>query len=261
MKIGSNVLARKDGKPNITNMSTLVDQVAYLKNNGHEIVMVSSGAVACGRGAVTPLKDLDSVASRQLFSAIGQVRLMNLYSQFFSNYGMVAAQILTQKDNFSSEEAYLNQKSCMLTMLENDVIPIVNENDTVSLTELMFTDNDELSGSIAAMINADMLVILSNVDGIFTGDPEDPASKLIPEIAYDESADQYLVESKSDFGRGGMSSKSHIASKVASEGIAVIIAKGDRSRVLIDLIENPQNVPHTLFRPSQNSNKEKKAYE
>lgn len=253
VKVGSNVLTRKDGRPDITNMSSLVDQIAALRQQGHDIVLVSSGAVACGRNAVIPKKNLDSVEKRQLFSSIGQIRLINLYSQFFNAYGMTVGQVLTQKENFSSRTSYLNQRNCMLTMLENDVIPIVNENDTVSLTELMFTDNDELSGLIATMIHADLLVILSNVDGIFTGAPNDPESRLIPKVEAGEDVSKFIMSSKSGFGRGGMQTKCSIAAKVAAEGIAVIIANGERHNVLADLILRPESVPHTLFMPSKES--------
>lgn len=250
VKVGSNVLTRPDGKPNVTNMSQLVDQIASLRAEGHEIVLVSSGAVACGRDAVTPPRQLDSVASRQLYSSIGQIRLINLYHQLFAAYSIVVGQVLTQKDNFSSRTAYLNQRSCMFTMLEAGVVPVVNENDTASLTELMFTDNDELSGLIATMIDADMLVILSNVDGIFTGAPSDPASRLIERVEPGTDPAACVVASKSGFGRGGMGTKCGIAVKVAAEGIAVAIARGDRPGVLSDIITRPDEVPHTLFLPS-----------
>ena len=250
VKVGSNVLTSKDGKPNVTNMSALVDQISYLHDKGHEIVLVSSGAVACGRGAIKSVRQLDSVESRQLFSSIGQIRLINLYNNLFGQYGIVVGQVLTQKENFASRTSYLNQRGCMMTMIENRVIPIVNENDTASLTELMFTDNDELSGLIATMLDADMLVILSNIDGIYTGSPDDPASKLIERVAPGEDLSSYIVASKSGFGRGGMGTKCGIASKVSEEGVAVIIACGDRRNVLVDLIERPQSVPHTLFEPS-----------
>lgn len=250
VKVGSNVLTRPDGMPNVTNMSALVDQIAALHSAGHEIVLVSSGAVACGRGAIVPQRQLDAVASRQLYSSIGQIRLINLYNQLFGAYGIAVGQVLTQKENFSSRTAYLNQRACMLTMLENKVIPIVNENDTVSLTELMFTDNDELSGLIATMAGADMLVILSNVDGIYTGAPYDPESRLIEKVPPGEDPGEFVVASKSGFGRGGMGTKCGIARKVADEGVAVVIARGDRPNVLVDIIRNPGSVPHTLFEPS-----------
>lgn len=250
VKVGSNVLTRSDGMPNVTNMSALVDQIAELHGKGHEIVLVSSGAVACGRGALTPSRQLDSVASRQLFSSIGQIRLINIYNSLFGGYGIVIGQVLTQKENFSSRTSYLNQRACMLTMLENGVIPVVNENDTASLTELMFTDNDELSGLIATMLDADLLIILSNIDGIYTGSPSDPSSTLIPRIAPGEDPSSHVVAAKSGFGRGGMGTKCGIAMKVSGEGVGVIIARGDRPSVLVNLIEQPSSVPHTIFEPS-----------
>lgn len=250
VKIGSNVLTRRDGKPNITNMSSIVDQVASLRALGHEIVLVSSGAVACGRGAITPSRPLDSVAARQLYSSIGQIRLINLYNSLFAEYDIVVGQVLTQKENFASRTSYLNQRACMMTMLDNGVVPIVNENDTASLTELMFTDNDELSGLIATMVDADMLIILSNVDGIFTGSPSDPSSRLIDRVAPGEDVSGNVVASKSGFGRGGMGTKCGIAGKVSDEGVAVVIARGDRPGVLVDLVETPGAVPHTIFEPN-----------
>lgn len=253
MKVGSNVLTRKDGKPNVTNMSALVDQIAELRKLGHEIILVSSGAVACGRGALTPRKQLDSVASRQLFSSIGQIRLINLYNSLFAEYGIVVGQVLTQKENFASRTSYLNQRACMMTMIENGVIPIVNENDTASLTELMFTDNDELSGLIATMMDADMLIILSNVDGIYTGSPVDPSSRLIERVTPGEDVSGNVVASKSGFGRGGMGTKCGIAGKVSAEGVAVVIACGNRPGVLVDVVTCPDSVPHTLFEPNPES--------
>lgn len=247
VKVGSNVLTRPDGKPNVTNLSSLVDQVAALRNLGHEVILVSSGAVACGRGALKPARQLDAVAQRQLFSSIGQIRLINLYNSLFSEYGYVVGQVLTQKENFSSRESYLNQRACMQTMLENGVIPIVNENDTASLTELMFTDNDELSGLIAAMMDADILIILSNVDGIYDGPPSDPASRLIEKVEAGSDLSSYVVAAKSGFGRGGMGTKCGIARKLSDEGVTVYIARGDRPGVLVDLICSPESTPHTEF--------------
>lgn len=253
VKVGSNVLTRPDGKPNVTNMSALVDQIAVLVARGHQIILVSSGAVACGRGVVRPQKQLDAVAARQLFSSVGQIRLINIYNDLFAQYDLVTGQVLTQKENFASRTSYLNQRSCMLTMVENGVIPIVNENDTASLTELMFTDNDELSGMIATMMDADTLVILSNVDGIYTGSPSDPASTLIERVAPGEDVSTHVVATKSGFGRGGMGTKCGIAGKVSDEGVTVIIARGDRPGVLVDLIEHPDRVPHTTFEPRPES--------
>ena len=249
VKVGSNVLTRKDGKLDRTRVSAIVDQIAWLRDNGYEVILVSSGAMASGRGELKVDHDLDSVEQRQLFSALGQAKLIGLYYDLFREYGMHVGQVLTMKENFQPGEQYENQKACMTVMLENDVIPIVNENDTVSVTELMFTDNDELSGLIAQMMQAETLILLSNIDGIYDGHPDDPESKIIPEVAPETDLSQYIKEEKSAFGRGGMHSKYTTAQKVQKTGIRVIIANGERENILVDLIENKQNVPHTEFIP------------
>ena len=249
VKIGSNVLTRKDGKLDVTRMSALVDQVAGLRQQGYEIILVSSGAVACGRRELTVDHSLDSVEQRQLFSAVGQGKLIGLYYDLFREFGIHVGQVLTMKENFQPGEQYRNQQACMTVMLENNVLPIVNENDTVSVTELMFTDNDELSGLIAQMMQADTLILLSNIDGIFDGHPDDPSSRIIPQVVPGTNLSQYIKEEKSAFGRGGMHSKYTTAIRVQQAGIRVIIANGERDNILVDLIENKQNVPHTEFTP------------
>ena len=247
VKVGSNVLTRKDGKLDRTRVSALVDQIAWLRNNGHEVILVSSGAMASGRGELKVDHNLDSVEQRQLFSALGQAKLIGLYYDLFREYGMHVGQVLTMKENFEPGEQYENQKACMTVMLENDVIPIVNENDTVSVTELMFTDNDELSGLIAQMMKADTLILLSNIDGIYTGNPDDPASQLISRVEPGTDLSQYIQPEKSAFGRGGMHSKYTTASKVQQAGIRVIIANGERDDILVDLAERAASTPHTEF--------------
>jgi glutamate 5-kinase len=250
VKIGSNVLTRRDGTLDVTRMSALVDQVAELHKAGVEIILVSSGAVASGRSEVHPAKKLDSVDQRQLFSAVGQAKLINRYYELFREHGIPVGQVLTMKENFATRRHYLNQKNCMTVMLENGVIPIVNENDTISVSELMFTDNDELSGLIASMMDAQVLIILSNIDGIYNGSPADPASEVIRKIEHGKDLSSYIQTSKSSFGRGGMLTKTNIARKVADEGITVIIANGKRDNILVDLLH--QELP-SLFPDVQSS--------
>lgn len=250
VKIGSNVLTRRDGTLDVTRMSALVDQVAELHKAGVEIILVSSGAVASGRSEIHPAKKLDSVDQRQLFSAVGQAKLINRYYELFREHGIPVGQVLTMKENFATRRHYLNQKNCMTVMLENGVIPIVNENDTISVSELMFTDNDELSGLIASMMDAQVLIILSNIDGIYNGSPADPASEVIRKIEHGKDLSSYIQTSKSSFGRGGMLTKTNIARKVADEGIIVIIANGKRDNILVDLLH--QELP-SLFPDVQSS--------
>ena len=247
IKVGSNVLTRDNGKLDVTRVSAIVDQVAGLKGQGHAVVLVSSCAVACGRRELKVDHDLDSVEQRQLFSALGQVKLIGLYYDLFREHNLHVGQVLTMKENFEQGEQYDNQKACMTVMLENGVVPIVNENDTVCVTELMFTDNDELSGLIAMMLHADMLVLLSNIDGIYTGNPCDPQSTLVRKVEASTDLSQYIQASKSSLGRGGMVSKYSTARRVQHSGIKVIIANGKRDDILIDLITRPEETRHTEF--------------
>ena len=250
VKIGSNVLTRDDGTLDVTRMSALVDQVAALRRKGIQVVLISSGAVASGRSELTIARHMDSVDQRQLFSAIGQAKLINRYYELFRDHHITVGQVLTMKENFSTRRHYLNQRNCMEVMLENGVIPIVNENDTVSVTELMFTDNDELSGLIATMLDVDTLIILSNIDGIYDGDPKAAESQVIRCVEPESDLSAYIQTGKSGFGRGGMITKCNIARKVADEGIPVVIANGKRDNILTDLITAPELTICTRFLPA-----------
>jgi glutamate 5-kinase len=243
VKIGSNVLTRKDGTLDVTRMSALVDQIAELHKQNIEVVLISSGAVASGRSIMGINRKMDVVDQRQLYSAVGQAKLINHYWDLFRDHGITVGQVLTMKENFSSRRHYLNQRNCMRVMLDNNVIPIVNENDTVSVSELMFTDNDELSGLIASMMDMEALIILSNIDGIFNGSPSDPASTVIREVNKGQDISDFIQTTKSTFGRGGMGTKTTIARKIADEGIDVFIANGKKDDILLRLIdENPEVV-------------------
>lgn len=249
VKIGSNVLTRPDGTLDVTRMSALVDQIAELRRHGIEVIVISSGAVACGRSELRSpsLAYLDDVSARQLFSAVGQARLINRYSDLFATHGLTIGQVLTMKECFSTRTHYLTQRNCMMVMLAHGVIPVVNENDTVSVTELMFTDNDELSGLVAAMMDCDALIILSNIDGIYDGDPSLPSSKVISRILSGDDFSRFIRTSRSGFGRGGMTTKYNIARKVADEGIDVIIANGKTSDILPGIVLDPDNTISTTF--------------
>ena len=254
IKIGSNVLTRADGTLDITRLSALVDQVCQLRASGMEVIIISSGAVACGRSELRNLhmeRHLDSVSQRQLFSAVGQVKLINRYYDLFRDRGIAVGQVLTMKESFATRHHYLNQRMCMSVMLDAGVVPIVNENDTVSVTELMFTDNDELSGLVATMMDCEKLVILSNIDGIYDGDPASGTARVIRRVDPDTDLSAYIQPSRSSRGRGGMATKHRIARKVALEGITVMIANGRRDGILTSLLlgEEPGQVC-TVFTPS-----------
>ena len=250
LKIGSNVLTRKDGTLDITRMSSLVDQIAELHRNGLEIILISSGAVASGRSEIQVKGKLDNVSARQLYSAVGQAKLINRYYDLFKEHGIACGQVLTTKESLGTRRHYLNQKNCVSIMLENKVIPIMNENDTIAVTELMFTDNDELSGMIAAMMNVEALIILSNVDGIYNGQPGEQGTEVIREFDSTEDVIPDIQTTKSAFGRGGMITKYRIARKVANEGIEVIIANGKTENILPRLLEKNSDVICSRFLPS-----------
>ena len=252
IKIGSNVLAKSDGTLNVSHIAHLVNQIAFLHKKGVEVVLVSSGAVAAGRAVLEPLKKTDAVSQRQLWAALGQVKLISRYSDFFNEHGLICAQVLTTKENFSDRVHYLNMKNCINTMLDNKVIPIVNENDTISVTELMFTDNDELSGLIAAMVNSEALVILTNVNGVYNQHPENHDAELISKVDLNEpDIEKNVAKERSNFGRGGMITKLKIAKKVAGDGIAVHIANGSVENILIDLLDKGKELEHTYFVPNK----------
>ncbi|MDR3060231.1 MAG: glutamate 5-kinase [Prevotella sp.] len=250
VKIGSQILARKDGTLDVTRMSALVDQIAELHKNNVEVILVSSGAVASGKSEIKVKAKLDTISARQLYSSIGQVKLINRYSDLFHQQNIICGQILATKEDFSTRRHYLNQRNCMTVMLDNKVIPIVNENDAISVTGLMFTDNDEMSGLVAAMMGCKKLIILSNIDGIYSGDPSNPESKIFRQIDIKkDNIEGCIQSSKSSTGRGGMTTKYNIARKAAEEGIEVIIANGRRDNILVDLIKG-KDVISTRFIPS-----------
>ena len=250
VKVGSNVLTREDGSLDTTRVSSIVDQLAWARKSGWQVVLVTSGAVACGRALISGNRKLDEVQQRQLYSALGQVRLMDLYYKLFSDYGILVGQVLTQKENFTGSRAYENQRGCMEVMLSSGVIPIVNENDTVSIEELMFTDNDELSGLVARMVGAEILMILSNVDGLWSAAPGTPGSTVIRKVLPGQDPAGYILEGRSSAGRGGMASKCATAVRTASEGIRVLLANGKTDGIVRRLLTEPDATLHTEFVPT-----------
>lgn len=257
VKVGTNVLAREDGLLDITSISQLVDDIAALKARGVDVILVSSGAVGAGRSMMEVPQGLNKVVRRQVLSAIGQVRLMEIYRQLFSNQQLFCAQVLATKEDFRDRQHYINMQNCFLALLRDRIIPVVNENDVVAVTELMFTDNDELAGLVAAMTNADGLVILSSVSGVFDGPPDDAKSRVIKEIdPHDKEWQKVIQPSRSSFGRGGMLTKFRIAQKAAKVGIPTFIGNGRQPAILLDLVDG--NFAGTRFTPQSELSNVKK---
>jgi len=237
VKVGTNVLTRPDGLPDITTISHLVDQLALAKKEGYQVILVSSGAVGAGKSLLNKMGEANKVIRQQVFASIGQIRLMGVYADLLSNYNLLCAQVLATKEDFRDRIHYINMRNCFEALLKDNILPIVNENDVVAVNELMFTDNDELAGLIASMINASTLIILSNVAGVFDGPPEKEGSQLIESIeAKDKQLLKSIAPSRSSMGRGGMHTKFRIAQKSASLGIKTVIANGKQDHMITNIL-------------------------
>lgn len=257
VKIGSNVLTKGDGTPDRERMASLVKQLVFLKEQGIQLVLVSSGAVAFGRKSFSFEDKQETVVHKQILASIGQIELIRSYKELFLQEGHPIAQILVTREDFRDRRHYLNMKSCLGGLLKHKVIPIINENDAVAVNELMFTDNDELASLVAAMVDADTLILLTNVDGIFKGHPDDPASELIEQVGRKmPEVSRYVSTTKSAFGRGGMLTKMNMAKKAADLGIHVFIANGKKEQVLQDFYYN--RLRSTYFEPERSRHSQKK---
>ncbi len=241
VKIGTNVITNDQGELDLQILDQLVSQIAELRNRGVEVLLVSSGAVGAGRSIIRLPSSLSPVAARQVLSSTGQIRLINTYADLFEQRDLNVAQILVTKSDFRDRLHYLNIRTCLASLLEHKIIPVINENDAVSVTELMFTDNDELSGMIASMMQVDAYIILSHVDGLFDMTKEENPSEVISTIDIaTEHFHQYIKPGKSEFGRGGMLTKCHIAHKLARFGITVHIANGQTANILLDILDGKE---------------------
>lgn len=239
IKVGTQSILSNEGIPFKSVIEHLVEQIAALQQAGHHVVLVSSGAVSSGRGLARQILGRQyghSIGEKQVLASLGQHELMNIYASLFKEHGILPAQLLLTKQDFHTRLHYLNIARLLREILEHkNIVPIINENDSVSIEELMFTDNDELAGLIAAQMNADKLIILSNIDGVYTGHPDEPHATLIPII--NPQSDWPTVSSlKSAQGRGGMISKLGTARKVSSLGITTHIANIDHPSVILRII-------------------------
>lgn len=248
VKIGSSSLSSPAG---ITRerIASLARELAWLHHAEKEIVLVSSGAVASGVEKLRMKERPRTIPAKQAAAAVGQIALMTLYAECFAVHGVQVAQILLTHDDFANRRRYLNAKHTMFTLLESHVLPIVNENDTVAVEEIQFGDNDNLSASVAVLVEADLLVILSDVAGLYDRDPRlSLEARLIPCV--ERLTDVFPVEAgrAGPLGRGGMVTKLQAAQKAALSGIPTIIADGRRTDILRTVFD-PAREAGTLFLP------------
>ncbi len=227
VKIGTNVLSKDDDTLDDTRFDALADQVHMVRQSGRRIVLVSSGAIGAGIGLLGLEKRPDDLPHLQAAAAVGQAHLMRKYDHSLHRYGYRAAQLLLTANDFRRRARYLNVRNTLRTLFEYNAIPIVNENDTVSVEEIRFGDNDRLAALVTNLLESPLLIILSVVDGLYDGNPADPSSKVIPLVeTWDESLLKLATAGRSARGTGGMQSKLEAARDATAVGENVIIADG-----------------------------------
>ena len=252
VKIGSQILSSPEGIEE-ARIKGLVRDLAALHDQGKELVVVSSGAVAAGMTRLGVKERPKTVQQKQALAAVGQIRLMAIYEKYFSRFNKSVAQVLLTHEDLADRRRYLNAKHTLQTLLELSIIPVVNENDTVAVEEIKFGDNDHLSSLVATLLEADLLVVLSDVDGIFDRDPRaHQGARLIPLIADIKKARSELGgESRSLYGTGGISTKISAAEKAAAAGIPTLIANGLSAGILPKLFDAKEEIG-TLVLPEEN---------
>ena len=239
VKVGTSTLAHKTGLMNIQRVERLVKVLADLKNSGKEIILVSSGAIGVGAGKMGLRSRPSDTPAKQACAAIGQCELMYCYDKYFSEYNHVVAQVLLTRDIIDSPARKENVVNTFWNLLNFGVIPVINENDTVSVEEIEFGDNDTLSAIVGSLAGADLLVILSDIDGVFDGNPRtNPDAKLIPRIpAITDKVRALAGDRGSTLGTGGMITKLTAAQIGLDAGFPTVIMNGSAPELLYDLFD------------------------
>ena len=236
-KFGTNLITGGTGRLDLKAMASLVNQIAQLHSQGHEVIIVSSGAVAAGRQKLNLTRERKDIPFKQVLASVGQNQLMHTYEQLFSQHNITVAQALLTKSDLSDRAGYLNARNTLLALIELGVICIVNENDVVAtdeLGEVAFGDNDNLSAMVANLVDADLLALLTDIDGLYTADPQrNSSAKLIPRVEKIDARIERLASSTtSSQGVGGMATKVEAARLATSSGVTVVIANGREPDVL-----------------------------
>lgn len=264
VKVGSSTLTNENGKINFTQIDKLVRQLVDLKNEGREMVLVSSGAIAAGIGELGFAKKPNSIPEQQASASVGQGLLIGIYNKFFREYGEKCAQILLTSSDLENRNRYLNAFNTLETLLNHGVIPVINENDTVVTNEIKFGDNDTLSARVAGLVEADLLINLSDVKGLYSSSPGDDDSELINLV---DEIDQKIIDMAggrgSLVGTGGMITKIEAAKIAVNSGIVMIIGSGKEENSLLKLVEMAENKEYdmgTTFLAEKNSLSKRKQW-
>ena len=239
IKIGTSTLAHPSGHLNIRRVEQLCKVISDIKNAGHETILVSSGAIGMGVGKLGLQQRPKDIPTKQAAAAVGQCELMYIYDKLFAEYHHTVAQLLITGEDVANETRHQNFSNTINRLLELGALPIINENDTVATDEIVIGDNDTLAAIVAQSVNADLLVLLSDIDGLYTADPrKDKAARLIPLVSkIDESILSLAGGSGSSLGTGGMATKLQAAKICMSCGCDMIITNGDRPEDLYDIAD------------------------
>lgn len=242
VKVGTSTLTHPTGNTNIRRVQALCRVLSDLKNAGNEIILVSSGAIAMGAGKLLLTEKPSDMPTKQAAAAIGQCELMYIYDREFSKYNHKIAQLLITNSDVQNETNHQNFRNTLSRLLELNVLPVINENDTVSTEEISIGDNDTLGAIVATSIDADMLILLSDIDGLYNKDPhKNTDAKLIPVVENLSDEIMKMGEGKgSSFGTGGMHTKLNAAKIATDDGIDMIIANGNDPELLYDIVEGKE---------------------
>ncbi|NVK28094.1 MAG: glutamate 5-kinase [Flavobacteriia bacterium] len=248
IKVGTNVMTNKDDRIVRPILDHLVKQIAELYERDIHTILISSGSAIAGKEILGDCSIEEPSIRRQVFSSIGQPRMMRMYYQLFHDYGLTCAQVLATKRDFNPGIHRENMINCYEGLISQGVIPIANEDDATSVTQSMFSDNDELASLVAELTRADMMIILTDIDGFYTGHPDHEDSEILSEVTPEQDIEKYIQDSEKDEhqGRGGMESKVKIAKNTASKNIPTYIANGKLDNVILDIIDGKE--VGTVFR-------------
>lgn len=251
VKVGTSTLTHKTGKLNLLQLENIVRQLADLCNQGKQVILVTSGAVGAGVEKLGLSGKPKTMPEKQAAAAVGQGVLLHMYEKLFAEYGQVVGQVLLTREDLADRKRYLNARHTFLTLLEFGVLPIVNENDTVAVEEIKLGDNDTLSALVASLVDADLLILLTDTDGLYDGNPRtNPFAKLIPVIEeITPEIERLAGGAGSALGTGGMATKLQAAKIATNSGIPMVIAHGAKPGILRDIISG--HFRGTLFVPGE----------
>ncbi|GAB1476734.1 glutamate 5-kinase [Bacillota bacterium] len=249
VKIGSQTLSDDNGAVNESAMHNIVEQLHELMKMGKKIIVVSSGAGVCGVGAINKWHRKEDINYKQALCAIGQVELMMAYKKLFGEYNVHVGQMLLSRDDFGDHMRNLHIRNTLFTLVDEGVVPIVNENDSVCVEEIKIGDNDTLGALTANLWGADLLIILSDIDGVYDKNPKDNKDAELIEEVYDIDGLMLEIDStgKSRFGTGGVVTKIHAAEMVSEYGVHLLLANGNKSDILRKIIKGEEKA--TIFYP------------